>query len=173
MSALVNQAQGYLATGVSPRRLGNDHPSITPYGPVTTKDGYLLLAVGTDAQYEKLTRVLNDVTLTDRDAWRTNDERVRDRDELRTELNRIFALKSTGQWLDELSTSGVPHAPIFDVAAAFGQEQIADGDFLGTMSTPGGDVTTMRTPLVIDGHRPLVRRGPRQLGEDTRAIFDT
>jgi crotonobetainyl-CoA:carnitine CoA-transferase CaiB-like acyl-CoA transferase len=173
MSALVNQAQGYLATGENPTRLGNDHPSITPYGPVTTSDGFILLAVGTDAQYEKLVRVLDDELLTGRRSWSTNDERVRERHDLRTQLNRIFSARSTNEWLRHLSTSGVPHAPILDVAGAFAQEQIAEGDFLGTMSSPAGDLMTMRTPLVVDGRRPDVRRGPRGLGEDTREIFNS
>lgn len=54
MSALVNQAQGYLSTGSNPKRVGNDHPSIAPYGPVTTASGLLLIAVGTDSQYARL-----------------------------------------------------------------------------------------------------------------------
>ena len=66
MTALVNQAQGYLATGENPTRLGNDHPSITPYGPVTTADGFILLAVGTDAQYARLVEVLDDDALAGR-----------------------------------------------------------------------------------------------------------
>ncbi len=172
MTALVNQAQGFLATGRNPERLGNDHPSITPYGPVTTADGAILLAVGTDAQFERLVRTLDDASLSRRSEWATNAERVRARDELRAALNRIFATKSTDTWLGLLSTSGVPHAPILDVAGAFAQEQIAAGDFVGTMSTPAGDIDTMRTPLVVDGQRPQVRSGPRTLGQDTRSIFD-
>jgi hypothetical protein len=39
------------------------------------------------------------------------------------------------------------------------------------MSTPGGDVLTTRTPLLIDGVRPPVRRGPRRMGEDNDEIF--
>jgi crotonobetainyl-CoA:carnitine CoA-transferase CaiB-like acyl-CoA transferase len=171
MSALVNQAQGYLATGKNPTRLGNDHPSITPYGPVTTADGLIMLAVGTDQQYARLLDVVNDAELSGRAIWRDNAERVRDRDDLRRELNRVFARHSTGHWLGVLQDSGVPHAPILDVAAAFDQEQIRDGDFVGPMETPGGDVSTMRSPLVIDGRRPAVRRGPRRLGEDTKEIF--
>ena len=65
----------------------------------------------------------------------------------------------------------MPHAPILDVAGAFDQAQIRGGDFVGTMETPAGDVATMRTPLVIDGRRPEVRRGPRRLGEDTEEVF--
>ena len=170
MSALVNQAQGYLATGENPTRLGNDHPSITPYGPVTTSDGFILLAVGTDAQYARLVDVLDDDDLAAR-PWSDNATRVDERDRLRHELNRIFVAKSTDEWLEVFERSGVPHAPILDVAGAFHQAQILDGDFVGLMSSPAGDVTTMRTPLVIDGARPPIRRGPRRFGEDTDEIF--
>ncbi len=138
MSALVNQAQGYLATGVSPTRLGNDHPSITPYGPVTTGDGFILLAVGTDAQYARLVDVVDDVQLTEHEEWATNAERVLHRHELAVELNRVFAAYSTSHWLDVLEDSAIPHAPILDIAGAFEQAQIRDGDFVGPMATPGG-----------------------------------
>ncbi len=171
MSALVNQAQGYLATGENPTRLGNDHPSITPYGPVTTADGFILLAVGTDQQFARLLDVLDDAALAGRSAWRDNDARVRARDELRDELDRLFVRHSTEHWLGVLRGSGVPHAPILDVAGAFDQAQIREGDFVGPMSTPGGEVATMRTPLVIDGVRPTVRRGPRRIGEDSDEVF--
>jgi crotonobetainyl-CoA:carnitine CoA-transferase CaiB-like acyl-CoA transferase len=171
MTALMNQAQGFLATGENPTRLGNDHPSITPYGPVMTADGFILLAVGTDAQYARLVEVLDDADLSRRTTWRDNAARVRHRDDLRAELDRIFVTNSTDHWLEVLGPSGVPHAPILDVAGAFAQAQIRNGDFVGSMKTPAGEVTTMRTPLVIDGARPQIRRGPRRLGEDSDEIF--
>ncbi len=171
MSALVNQAQGYLATGQNPLRLGNDHPSIAPYGPVTTADGRILLAVGTDSQYVRLVGVLDsDPALAD-ERWATNGERVREHAALSQALNRVFACRTTEVWLSVLSDSGVPHAPILDVAGAFAQPQISGGDFVGTMDSPGGEVATMRSPLRIDGVRPTIRRGPRGLGEDTDEVF--
>jgi crotonobetainyl-CoA:carnitine CoA-transferase CaiB-like acyl-CoA transferase len=171
MSALINQAQGYLSTGENPARLGNDHPSIAPYGPVTTADGFLILAVGTDSQYAKLVAVLGDETLAERTEWATNAQRVEALDRLSAVLNDIFATKTTQAWLEVLAPSGVPLAPIFDVAGAFGQGQVRQGDFLGAMSTPAGETTAMRTPLLIDGVRPPIRRGPRRLGEDTAELF--
>ena len=173
MSALINQAQGYLSTGENPQRLGNDHPSIAPYGPVTTADGFLLLAVGTDNQFARLVDVLADEELTTHREWGTNAVRVTALDELRATLDRIFCAYSTVEWLERLATSGVPHGPIYDVAGAFAQPQIRDGDFLGTMETPGGATLAMRTPLLVDGVRPALRRGPRRLGEDTDELFGT
>ncbi|MHB1088311.1 MAG: CaiB/BaiF CoA transferase family protein [Acidimicrobiales bacterium] len=171
MSALVNQAQGYLATGVNPTRLGNDHPSIAPYGPVETNDGLLLLAVGTDVQYERLVASLGDEQLSAKVQWATNAARVRDREELRDELSRVFSTHGLDYWLERLGASGVPHAPILDVAGAFAQPQVRDGDFVGSMSTPAGDIQAMRSPLLIDGERLAIRRGPRRLGEDTKEIL--
>jgi len=171
MSGLVNQAQGYLATGVNPMRLGNDHPSIAPYGPVKTKDGYLLLAVGTDSQYEKLVTALASPELAAHVEWELNDNRVKELTQLRSVLNSIFEKHTTDEWLEKLDHSGVPMSPILDVAGAFAQKQIADGDFLGTMSTPGGEVQAMRTPLIIDGKRPEIRSGPRRQGEDNEEIL--
>lgn len=171
MSALINQAQGFLATGVNPRRLGNDHPSIAPYGPVRTRDGLVMLAVGTDAQFARLVEALGDPALSAAPQWRRNDQRVAGRDELRDRLEEVFATRGSDEWLVVLAAAGVPHAPILDVAGAFVQDAIRDGDFLGPMDTPHGPVTTMRSPLRIDGVRPSVRSGPRRLGEDTDALW--
>ncbi len=171
MSALINQAQGFLSAGVNPTRLGNDHPSIAPYGPVATADGYVLLAVGTDGQYERLVSVLGDAALRSRVEWATNAARVADLAELRAVLDTIFSKRSTDYWLEHLSASGIPHGPIFDVAGAFAQPQIVDGDFVGIMDTPAGPTHAMRSPLLVDGRRPPIRRGPRRLGQDTEELL--
>ncbi len=171
MSTLVNQAQGYLSTGLNPPRLGNDHPSIVPYGPVRTADGFLLLAVGTDQQWVALVRALDVGALTARVEWAGNDERVRERDHVRAALDEIFSTQTTNYWLTRLAHTKVPHAPIFDVAEAFGQPQIAGGDFVTEVTVPAGVTRTMGSPLLIDGRRPVVRRGPRTLGQDTAEIF--
>jgi crotonobetainyl-CoA:carnitine CoA-transferase CaiB-like acyl-CoA transferase len=173
MSALVNQAQGYLSTNEPPRRMGNDHPSIAPYGPVTTSDGFLLLAVGTDAQYERLTKVVGDEALSSRLAWATNAQRVANLPMLRDFLNDIFSRATTSEWLKVLRDSGVPHAPILEVDEAFAQAQVSQGDFLTTMEVPSGSTRAMRSPLRIDGQRPEIRRGPRRLGEDSGEVFAT
>lgn len=172
MSALINQAQGYLATGSNPRRLGNDHPSIAPYGPVRTSNGLLLLAVGTDGQYARLLQLLNDSELNSHAEWATNDQRVIDRESLKGELDRVFGAKNTQEWLELLEPSGVPHAPILDVAGAFAQPEIANGDFIQETDSSFGLLRSMRSPLLVDGERPAIRRGPRQLGEDNAELLN-
>ena len=170
MSALINQAQGFLATGVNPGRLGNDHPSIAPYGPVRTSDGHLLLAVGTDGQFARLVAAVGDERLADQN-WTTNDGRVADRVRLRSVLDDCFASATTAAWSTRLETAGVPSAPILDVAGAFAQEQIVRGDFVRTTDAPAGEIRQMASPLRIDGERPPIRRGPRALDQDSAEVW--
>lgn len=169
MTALVNQAQGYLATGVEPQRTGNDHPSIAPYGPVRTADGFILLAVGTDAQFSKLVQLLDRDELRD-DRWASNAGRVSGRGELRTLLDEVFAHDATDSWMARLADARVPASPIETVGSAFSQPQIANGDFVVTTDAPAGSMRTMASPLTLDGRRPSVRRGPRRLGQDSAAF---
>jgi crotonobetainyl-CoA:carnitine CoA-transferase CaiB-like acyl-CoA transferase len=171
MSSLVNQAQGYLANGVNPVRVGNDHPSIAPYGPVRTADGMIMLAVGTDAHYARLLEVLDDEEIRSHEEWSRNHQRVADRQDVRENLERVFVTRSSAQWLEALSSAGVPHAPILDVEGAFEQPAIRDGDFLGEMDSPHGPLAAMRTPLLIEGVRPPLRSGPRAFGQDTAELL--
>lgn len=173
LSALMNQAQGYLVTGVAPQRLGNDHPSITPYGPVRTRDGFLLLAVGTDGQFARLVDVMNDDVIRSRQEWMTNDGRVLDRDVVRSELDRVFGRATTDEWVARLAGTGVPYAPVLDVAGALAQPQVAGGDLVGETDAPAGSLRMIRSPLLIDGARPPLRRGPRRLGDDNDQIRRT
>jgi len=58
LAALANQGSSYLATGRSPGRLGNRHPSIAPYETVRCRDGYLAIAVANDRQWRAGVRTL-------------------------------------------------------------------------------------------------------------------
>jgi crotonobetainyl-CoA:carnitine CoA-transferase CaiB-like acyl-CoA transferase len=170
ITALVNQAQGYLATGFAAERLGNHHPSIAPYGPVHAADGIVLLAVATESQFARLVELLEDRRLSD-PTFATNDERVRRRDELQRILDAAFAVDTCERWLGRLRAAEIPAAPVLDVAGALAQEQVAGGDLIATCDSPGGPLRVVSTPLRIDGVRPPVRRGPRSLGEDQTELM--
>ena len=49
-------AQSTLLTGEQPERVGNGHPNIVPYGAFPARDGFVVIAIGTDEQYSKSTK---------------------------------------------------------------------------------------------------------------------
>lgn len=116
LSALANQSGAFALAGVVPRRLGNDHPSIYPYGPFPTADGHIVIAVGNDVQYARLAKALG---LEPDDRFATARERTARRDELRPVLHRALAGASAHEWYARLSAAGVPCAPILDIDEAF------------------------------------------------------
>ena len=90
LSALTNQAGSTLATGISPRRLGNAHPSIAPYELFTAADRDLIIAVGNDRQFRSLAAVLGAPELADDPAFSTNEARVANRDALLALLGSLL-----------------------------------------------------------------------------------
>lgn len=170
MTALVNQAQGYLVNGVTPRRLGNDHPSIAPYGPVRVSDGDLILAVGTDAQFARLVAAIDDEDLTSRVDLLANDARVSRREELTQILERVMSSRTRGEWSRQLAAAGVPHAPVLDVAGALAQDQVTSEGLVVETDAPAGVLRVLASPLVVDGERLPVRSGPRRFGQDSAEL---
>ena len=54
VSALINQGSNYLNGGIDPKRMGNHHPNIVPYGLYHAKDTGVVICVGTPQQYQRL-----------------------------------------------------------------------------------------------------------------------
>lgn len=170
LSALVNQGQSYLATGVVPGLLGNDHPSIAPYGPVPTADGIVMVAVGTDRQFTAFCGVLGRPELAEDPEFSTNAKRVEHRARLAQLLAEHFATAPTSHWLEVLAAGAIPCAPVNDVAQALAEPQVQETGLLQRINTPAGEVPVVGSPLLVDGRRLMVRTSPPSLGQDDDAI---
>ena len=158
LSALVNQASSYVAGGVVPGILGNDHPSITPYGVYTTADRPLVLAVGNDGQFRSLVSVLGSAHLGADGRFATNPARVANRSELRTLLEADLAAHGAGEWHTALTSAGVPCGPINDVAGAF--ELATSLGLDPVVPVPGSDVPQVANPLRMSATPPTYRTPP-------------
>ncbi len=82
VSWLANQSMNYLLTGEAPRRLGSAHPSITPYQPFASADGFVMLAVGNDRQFASFCRAAGLAELAADARFATSAARVAHRTEL-------------------------------------------------------------------------------------------
>ncbi|SHN43368.1 CaiB/BaiF CoA transferase family protein [Cryptosporangium aurantiacum] len=119
LSALTNQAAGYLGAGAVPGPMGNRHPSIAPYEVFATADRPLALAVGNDRQFAALATVLGVPGLATDERFRTNTDRVAHRAALFDTITAALAGRGAEAWFEALTAAGVPAGPINDVADAF------------------------------------------------------
>lgn len=119
LGSLVNQASAYLATGESPQRMGNAHPSVAPYQLLQCADGPLAVACGNDGQFRKLVAALGKESLADDPRFVTNAARVAHRADLVTDLEALLAADTAASWAARLEAVGVPAGRVGNVADAF------------------------------------------------------
>jgi crotonobetainyl-CoA:carnitine CoA-transferase CaiB-like acyl-CoA transferase len=111
VACLANQASNYLVSGVPPQRLGNAHPNIVPYQDFPTSDGYMIIAVGNDAQFARLCAVAGMAELATEVRYKTNKLRVENRQALIGQLRAVTATRTTEEWVTQLEEVGVPVDP--------------------------------------------------------------
>ena len=169
---LANQAAAYLLAGVVPGRMGNRHPSITPYETYRTADGVLAVAVGSERQWAGLCEALAIDELAGDARYRTNADRVEHREGLRAILDPLFAEGTTAEWLTRLDAADVPVAPISDLAAVFADPQTAARRMIERVDHPTlGQLRLAGIPFKLAGTPATVRRHPPRLGEHTDEVL--
>jgi len=169
LSALVNQASSYVAGDVVPGILGNDHPSITPYGVYATGDRPLVLAVGNNGQFRALCSVLGAEHLGADERFATNPARVAHRAELRALLEAALAADGATSWHSALTAAGVPCGPINDIAGAF--ELATSLGLEPVVAVPGSAVPQVANPLRLSATPPTYRTPPPPMGPPVLPSF--
>jgi crotonobetainyl-CoA:carnitine CoA-transferase CaiB-like acyl-CoA transferase len=119
MGVLANQVMNRLIGNLTPTRMGNAHPNIAPYQEFRTADGFIVVAVGNDAQFRCLCEALGCAPLADDPRFAGNGARVRNRTSLEQTLGPLLAALRREDALARLEAAGVPSGPINTVAEAF------------------------------------------------------
>jgi crotonobetainyl-CoA:carnitine CoA-transferase CaiB-like acyl-CoA transferase len=172
VAMLANQAASFLATGIPPGRLGNAHPSIVPYQAFATRDGYVLLAVGNDAQFARLCDVAGRPDLAADPRFATNAGRVVNRDVLVPALGALLAARTSRSWIDTLEAAGVPCGPVNDLAEVFEDPQVIHRGLRVELPHPvAGTVRVVRSPIRLSGTPVVHRDAPPVLGQHSRQVL--
>jgi crotonobetainyl-CoA:carnitine CoA-transferase CaiB-like acyl-CoA transferase len=161
LSALTNQASSFLLAGVEPEPMGNAHPSVAPYDTFPTKDGDIVVAVGTDRQWEQLCLGLEMVETANDDRFRTNRDRVLNRELLTRRIGDALAHLTREEAIERLRDRGVPSGSLNSIGEAFEFARSIGMD--PTWTTNGRQY--VRTPMSLSGTPPSLRLQPPALDE--------
>lgn len=122
-ASLANIASSVLISGKPDSgRWGTAHPSIVPYKGFKTKDGDVMLGGGNDRLYGVMCERLGKPEWIKDPKFVTNNQRVKNRDELEALVEAVTTTKTTQEWLEILEGSGMPYAAINDVKGALEHE---------------------------------------------------
>src|SRR5262245_48428217 len=98
---------GYLADGTVPSGEGTRFPMVAPYQVFRTGDGELMIAGGNDRLFRSICDVVGFPELAEDERFRTNRDRVRNRDELTRLLEDRVRADGAATWHDRLVAAGV------------------------------------------------------------------
>jgi crotonobetainyl-CoA:carnitine CoA-transferase CaiB-like acyl-CoA transferase len=164
VATLANQAMNFLASGQNPQRLGNAHPNIVPYQAFQTKDGFIILAVGNDAQFNRFCELANAPELASDDRYQKNASRVKNRSSLIPLIIDMMRIQTTQWWLDHLNQKGIPSGPINSLNQVFADPQVQfrnmqlelDHPTAGKVATVKNPINLSETPLEYDQSAPTL-----------------
>jgi formyl-CoA transferase len=169
---LANQGMMYLATGESPVRVGNRHPSVVPYQPFKTSDGHVVLAVGNDGQFERLCKVLGMPEVAEDERFAKGSGRIQHQPEISDLLTPLMAEKTTAEWLTILAEVAVPCGPINNVEDVFNDPQIQHrGMKINLPHSKAGHMDILGSPINLSATPVEYTDGPPVLGEHTDDVL--
>jgi len=172
LAAQVNVVQAYLTSGAVPPRQGNAHLQIVPYQLFPTADGWLVLAVGNDGQWQRFCQVAQRPELAADPRFLTNTLRVQNREVLVPLVEALMRQQTTRAWEARLRSAEVPHAPVWDYADLFAHSQVAARGLRVTVHDPEGrPVDLVGTPFHIGGATLSRPTAPPSCGQDTEVVL--
>jgi crotonobetainyl-CoA:carnitine CoA-transferase CaiB-like acyl-CoA transferase len=166
------QGAKYFATGERPEPQGNDHAMMSPYGTFKTRDGYMNIAAGNQAMWERLAKALGLEHLIKDERFLTVADRVTNRPQLTPLLEEKLAEKTSKAWQDILDQAGVANGPILHIDEVFQDPQVLhqemvleqDHPTIGTIKTIGFPTKLSRTPATL-------RLPPPLMGQHTEEVL--
>jgi crotonobetainyl-CoA:carnitine CoA-transferase CaiB-like acyl-CoA transferase len=159
-SFMANQAMNYLTTGQAPERIGNAHQNLTPYQVFDCADGWIIIATGNDAQYQRLCALLGLEDMAQAPEFLTNADRIANRDEMTRRLTGATMQRTKVDLLAACEAHGVPAGPINDLAEVFADPQvIARGLRTETDGVPGVRSPFRFSDAEVAPHRPAPKLG--------------
>jgi crotonobetainyl-CoA:carnitine CoA-transferase CaiB-like acyl-CoA transferase len=124
VAMLANQSSNWLNSGVTPRRMGNHHPSIVPYQVFTAQDGHLIINCGNDGQFQRLCTALDDPEIATDQRFVHNEARCANRGELERILNAKLKTRPVAEVITLLEAVNVPCGPINDIPSVFADDHL-------------------------------------------------
>ena len=174
LSALANQAQAYVGAGVVPGRMGNRHPSISPYETFPTKDRLLVLAVGNDRQFVTLCGLLDLPEVATDPRFATNAARVGNRQLVTDTLTPVLRGQPTAWWVERLEAMKIGCGPINTLAQVFADPHVQARGVVVEMphaSLADGTIKVIANPVRLSESPADYRLPPPLLGQHTNEVL--
>jgi len=153
-------------TGIAPKRMGLNHPSISPYGAYSCKDGTVVISIQSQREWKSFCEIaLANSSLTDDPRFATNELRQKNRSELDREISRVFETLTLTQLIQRLSDANIAYGALNSVEAFSKHPQLRRIE----LTTPSGRVSMVAPPAQFVGEQSGFGGVPK-LGEHNESL---
>lgn len=158
-------------TGKVPARAGIRHNMIVPYGAYACADGAVMFAIQNAAEWRRFCdAVMGAPELAEDNRFRTNSDRLKNRDALEALIEKRFLPRSRPEVLGWLEAADIATGSVNDVPAVANHPQLAARKRWTTVASPGGDIPALIPPHNLQGAPS--RMGPvPALGQHTNEVL--
>ena len=161
------------ATGHPPGALGSAHPLNAPYQAFQTADGWINIGAANQANWRRMTEILDAPELRDDPRFVTNADRMENLESLVDTLTVQFQRRTTADWLERFDQGGVPAGPILDVTEMHRDPQAMTRQMIVTQAHPtAGQVKTIGLPVKFSQTPGGIHRSAPTLGQHTVEILE-
>lgn len=162
----------FIATGQSPKPLGNQHAEVVPYQAFPTANGWIMAGAQSEAAWKGFCEAINYDELIHHEHYCNNSLRLQNRESLTKLLNERLQQKTTEQWEEIFLKQGVLHGPIWDVKQLLESKLVADHGLITEVEHEiFKRLPVLRTPISFSEREVKVKSGPPLLGENTSEIL--
>jgi phenylsuccinyl-CoA transferase len=149
-------------------RAGNEHRKFIPTNVYPAADGFVYLAIGSDAQWKRLTEIAKFAPVAN-EVRKTNEGRHKERAAIHRDMAGVTAHHPVEELLADLRRATIPATRIFDIRQVRELPQLRDK--LTRTVMPGGGPVRMQ-PMAVDlaearSEFPF----PHKYGADTRRVL--
>jgi crotonobetainyl-CoA:carnitine CoA-transferase CaiB-like acyl-CoA transferase len=169
---LTYQAGIYFATGRTPGRMGNRHPTIVPYETFAASDGDFVIAIGNDEQWRRFCASAELAHLAMDERFASNRVRVTNYSTLRPLLAETLRARTRSEWVDLLRPAGVPCGSVREVAEVLEDPQLAARGMIQELEhAVAGTMRVTGVPIKLSDTPGTVRTAPPALSQHTIDIL--
>ena len=158
------------ATGRSPGRLGNEHPSLAPYAPFPAADGQVIVAVANARLWSRFCAAVGAGHLESDPRFASNTSRLENLPALNEAIRAVFRHQTVDSLIGRLNAAGVPCGRVRTIDEVVRDAQLAARGMLVDVPAGSASLKVPGNPIHLSDLPPLEAAPAPRVGEHTAAI---
>ncbi len=172
VALLENAFARYFCSGEVPQPEGGRHPVATPVQIVPTADGYMILAIANDTQWETFCGDVGRPEWAEDERFKTNPRRVANREILEGMLFDLTRSRTTSEWTEAMEKIKIPCGPVNRIDQAADDPQVRSREMVVEVEHPRrGALKVINNPIRFSRSTVGPQGGAADLGEHTEEIL--